>query len=375
MKSAEILEKSYKFITRIQFSKGINDNSFKTYTAKIENYGIKNVEDTDCGYPEENPIFKNYEDFKDSLLNFMTGKDYLNLRDKFMQFDFGIIDTVLNLKLQIGGEDNIKVIKDKENKLFGEPIEIYSEMILKTVLFYKSEYKELPEEVVIKVNSVKITNCNEENTEEKETLLNRVKLRLTGIVEYIKQGISIEVKYYEDKDPFSVNEKDGFTVGYSDKINELSKIQFSVVASNSEEDKSRRKEFLYCYSNLDSWFSDCLLIEQDLLVEEISDRSLPLYAECTNINQYVNCEVDEEFFMKLPKINYQKVNLDIITELASVGNHYIDSEFALLREEYKSFIKEFNEKGFYNTLLEVGTSKKVFIRYANLLKVIREHYS
>lgn len=367
IKSAEILEKAYKFINRVQFNKGLSNSKLKNYIGKIDKYAEEEGIDLDLKFPIDTEIFNNYNEFKDSLLDFIMGKNNYELKKKFLELDFAIVDKVLNIKLP----DTNTNPKEKENKLFGEPIEVYSEMILKVIYDYKRDYKELPKDIEIKLNSIKITNCIEE---EKELLKNRINLRLCGILNYLEDYEEIKIKYIGEIDPFSLEECRDFDVTTTNNINELSKINFTVVAKNKEENYSRKRDYTYCFSNLDPWFNDYILLEEDLLSKEIDDTIIPLYSECSNINQYINCEVEEEFFIKLQKIKIKKISNEIINDLSIIDNTSIISEFALLRDDYKNFIKEFNLKGIYNTFTENSICKKVFNRYSNLLKITRENY-
>lgn len=375
--STAILEKSYKFITRAQFNKAITASALKSYTDKIDKYAIENNINCEEAFPLENPLYKSYHDFKSDLLDFILGKNNSELRKKFLDIDFAIIDSILNLKL----EKEPTLAKEKENKIYGEPVEVYSEMIIKVVFDYIKDYSELPKEIVFKLNSIKITNCDnsKEDKEESSILLNRFRCRFGGLLKYFEVIEGINIKYFNNIDPFNNEEVKGreedYPVETSSNINELSKVMFTVRASGEDEEKVRKRDYTYCFSNLDSWFNDYTLLEQELLISENGDSNIPLYVECSNIKQFINCEAEEEFFIKLQKIKSTIVNTEYRTEVSNIYNKNIINQFGMLVFEYNEFVKKYNESGIYSTYVGENISKKVFDRYSNLLRVIRSEFN
>lgn len=375
--STGILEKAYKFITRAQFNKAITASALKSYTEKIDRYAVENNIIYEEAFPQSNPMFKNYNDFKIDLLDFILGKNNSELRKKFLDIDFAIIDSILNLKL----EKDTTETKEKENKLYGEPVEVYSKMILKVIFDYITGYSELPNEIIVKLNSIKLTNCNDAKgeSEERQALLNKLNCRLGGLLKYLNTSEGIAIKYYNDIDPFNNQDVNGnqedYPVETSSNINELSKIMFTVRALGEDDEKVRKRDYTYCFSNLDSWFNDYSMLEQDYLFSSTGESRVPLYVECSNMNQFINCEAEEEFFIKLQKIKNSIVNAEYRTEVSQIDNKDIINQFGMLVFEYNEFIKQYNESGIYSTCIGENISKKVFDRYSHLLKVIRGEYN
>ncbi len=377
--STGILEKSFKFITRAQFNKAITASTLKSYMDKIDKYAVDNDISYEMQFPINNPKYSNYNEFKLDLIDFILGKNNSDLRKKFLDIDFGIVDSILNLKL----EKEPKTPKEKENKIYGEPVEVYSEMISKVVFDYIKEYSELPKEVVFKLNSIKLTNCNDakDDNDEIASLINKFRCRFGGLLKYINSVEGIEIRYDNDIDPFNNEEVNGqedtYPVETSNNINELSKVMFTIRALGEDEDnkKVRKRDYTYCFSNLDEWFNDYTLLEQDLLLSSTGENNIPLYVECSNIKQFTNCEAEEEFFIKLQKIKSTVINVEYRTEVSNIDNQNILNEFGLLLHYYSEFINKYNECGIYSTFSDENISKKIFNRYSNLLKVIREEFS
>ena len=377
LKSAEIIDKSFKFITRIQFKKGTTKSTYSKLVKKIEKYAEEKNIDINSKFPIDTQVFNTYEEFKESLLDFIEGKNYLELRNKFIQLDFALIDEILNFKLPT----EPITPKDKTNKIFGEPIEVYITMLSDAILEYKKAYREMPEQLEIRVSSIKLSNCSTD--EEKDNLYSLICMSLGGIIEYlqISDGIlaeNINISYINNLDPFNKdNIKNGFInlpVTKSSNINELSKINFDIVVKGEE--KSRRKDYIYCFSPVDSWIVDFIILNNsDLLDINYSTVKVPLYIEATNLSDYFNCESDEEFFMKLYKISTQVYDGDYQTIVGGeLDNQEINNEFGNLIYEYKNLLNTINSKGYYYTLINDNTSKRVFMRYSSVLKVARNNY-
>jgi len=377
--STGILDKAYKFITRAQFNKVITVSALKSYSDKIDKYARDNDINYEEEFPIENPLYTNYNDFKLDLLDFILGKNNSILREKFLGIDFAIIDSILNLKIndkQTTGNDEGN---NKENNIYGEPVEVYSEMMIKVIFDYIKDYSELPNKIIFKLNGIKLTNCNDSKDENDEStaLLNSFKCRFGGILEYFSSVEGIEIKYFNDIDPFNNEEvsghEDDYPIVTSNNINELSKIMFTVRALG--DDKEKERYYTYCFSNLDSWFNDYTLLERELLLSGTGEMNIPLYVECSNIKQFKNCEAEEEFFIKLQKIKSNIVTAEYRTEISNMNNENIINQLGMLVYEYNEFVKKYNESGIYSTCVGENICKKVFDRYSNLLRVIRKEFN
>lgn len=377
LKSAEIIDKSFKFITRIQFKKGTTKSAYSKLIQKIDKYAEEKNIDREDKFPLDTQIFNNYEEFKENLLDFIEGKNYLELRDKFIKIDFSLIDDILNLKLPT----EPTTPKDKTNKIFGEPIEAYITMISESILEYKKEYRELPESLEIRVSSIKLSNCSTD--EEKDHLYSLICMCLGGIIEYlqINEGIlaeNINISYIKNLDPFN---KESINNGLIDvpitkssNINELSKITFDIRVRGEE--KARKKEYIYCFSPVDSWIVDFIILNNSNLLDiNYSTVKVPLYIKASNLSDYFKCESDEEFFMKLYKISTQVYDGEYQTIIGSeLENEEINNEFGNLIYEYKKLLNIISNNGYYYTLINDNYNKRVFMRYSSLLKVARDNY-
>ncbi|MGL4450101.1 MAG: ATP-binding protein [Sarcina sp.] len=363
LKSAEMIEKSYNFINRTKFNKGVTQKGLLSYSKQIDKFAEEKEIDRTASYPYENPIFSDYQEFKDSLLDFIVGKNNLILKEKFMHVDYGLIDTILALKLP--GE--VKPPTEKEKKVIGEPIEVFIEMILKSCNEFKKFYKNKPELVEIKVNEVKLSNCLD--TELKQSLV-KVYKNLYGIVDYLNDFHEnmklISIKYFNEIDPFYL--ESDVAIKSTATVNELCKINFTIRTSNKEH--SQKKEYVYTFKNNDCWINDFMLIKDNQEIIEI-----PFYAQLVNDTDLVSCESEEQFFNKLQKIEVRNKNEECKYEIECIDNESIWNSFSNLEYEYRKFLTCFKEKGIYSTFTNGNECKLVFERYIKILDEISNIYS
>lgn len=379
LSSASIIEKSFGFINRIPFAKGIKEKALKKYEEKIDRYAEENSIDFEDKFPEENPIFDNYTEFKYSLLDYIQGKNYAELKKKFIEIDYSIIDKLLSLKVDA---PESKTKENKETNIFGDPIEVYLRMILKVILDYKSEYKEMPDVVDIKVNSTRLTDCLTEE-EEKQSYYN-ICCRLGGVVGYINNMdneliCECDIRYINNIDPFCneivLSDKSDIVVTRSENMNELSKISFTIKALDAQEENKREREYIYCFSHKDEWVSDFILLNKINLEDlEMGGMKLPFYTECSNLNDLVNCESDDEFFIKLQKIKTNIISSEYQSDLFQFNDSNISNEFGHLINDYKNFVESLNDYGFYSTLTNKRYISRLCNRYSNWISVVKDNY-
>lgn len=367
--SAAIIEKSFNFINRIKFNKGVTKANIEKYKQRIDKYANDNDIDLRSNFPYDNPQFKNYEEFKNDLIDFISGKNYIMLREKFLNVDYALIDKIIMLKL----DQKPKEDKEKDIKVFGEPIEIYIEMISKLIYEFKNQFRIMPSEIELKVNSIKLSNCSTE--EEANRLYKLISSNIAGIVNYFNQGNeyseNIKIKYLNNVDPFSYDSNKEVVLEKSASATQLSKISYTVRAIG-EDEETKKRDFMYCFKNNDSWINDYILINS-LFDDEKSEISIPLYQQCRNIRQFVNCESDDEFFSRLEKIDIKNVEAEFALEINILDSEILN-KYGLLINDYKAFLNKFKSEGIYSTFNNNNEGIKVFKRYADLFNYICENY-
>jgi hypothetical protein len=372
--AASIISKAYSFIMRQQYKNGLSKNKMKNIIEKIDEYANNKVDDIKSPFPIEEPLFSSYLEFKEELLSFIVGKNHEIIRNKLMKMDFSTLDEILNFKLHEGETTS----KNKANKIVGEPIEIYIKIISKICLKFTSSYKELPKQLKIKVNDIKISNCSTE--EEKHNFYKNLCTALGGIIEFINENSflsneGVNISYEDVHDPFNISAEKDISITKTANLNELCKISFTVKAF--DEDKNAiKQDFIYLFNSKASWIQSFVLLNDDNLLGIDSNYiRLPLYGECKQINEYIFCESDDEFFIKLEKMKlsfeYEEY-FNVLCEAFSINE--IKNAIGLLIEDFRSFICKLLNEGYYNTITNSGGCNKVFNRYLELLKITKDNY-
>lgn len=375
LSSADIITKAHGFITRQIYKNGLTNSNYNKLLEKIDKYAEENVDDLDIPFPNENPQFNSFKEFKSVIVDYVLGKNYQEIRERLMNVDFSIIDDILNIK--ISGRT---ISKGKSNKILGNPIEIYTEMILQVILNYKTQYNELPKTIKIKVNDIKLSNCSTDL--EKMNLYNKICIYLGGILDFINESNflsaeGIELLYEEVSDPFNYINKDNISITKTAKMNELSKINFTVRAINDNEENVAKQEFIFLFQSNAPWIQTFSLLKNDdsLIDFESNYIKLPLYASCSQINDYTCCESDEEFFIKIEKI---KLGFEYEEYLNKLTENFLSNDIrnaiGLLEIEYKNFLVKLINEGYFRTIANNGGCNKVFNRYVELLNLVKDSY-
>jgi DNA phosphorothioation-dependent restriction protein DptH len=374
VKSADIIGKSYSFITRQAYKNGISNSNYNKLIKKIDKYAEEHSVKIHEPFPHEDSLFNSFEEFKQALLDFILGKNHERIREKFIDIDYSIIDELLSIKTETGTAPK----PPKANKLVGNPIDIYLEMILKVSQEYRKQYEELPRTIKIKVNDIKLSNCS--TIFERDNAYKRVCIFLGGIVDYINeshiiQSEGVELSYEDGMDPFNDANKEDLSITKTANMNELSKIYFTIKAEG-ETDEIRKQEFIFLFESNASWSQAFSLLNQDSLLDYDSDYiRLPLYGCCSQIDEYICCESEEEFFIKLEKMNliyeYEEYINRLTEEFPQIE---IRGALGLLEADYKEFLLKLMREGFYKTIGNDGYCSRVFNRYTELIRIVRDNY-
>lgn len=372
--AASIIEKSAQFIERTKFRNGLKSKEIKKYEEKLNEYADKYQIVVEDAFPSEDAIFSSYNEFKNEILNFIRGKKNAELKKTFLKIDYAIIDEIFKFKLS--SPEKIDDPKEKEINITGEPLEVYGKAIIKSIIRHKAKSGVIPEKVIFQLNEMKLVNDDEQDYDGKNCrLYYSLCSRLGGIINFFNDDENeFKVEYFDGKDPFDTNEERP-KIKLIKSLTELCKIKFEIISISEEtEDKFILN---YCFNPMDSWLNDYMLLNKDNIIgDENEEFKLPLYIECDNIQDYMSCEVEEEFFIKLQKIKMRVLNFK---DLAINNNHSdlenrISNTFGKLKESCKEFIMIVKNKGIYSTFVEKNVCSKLFKRYVELLNIIKENY-
>lgn len=404
----DIIIKANKFLTRQEYKTSYPSNrKISSIKEKLETYKEKNnINDAEM-FPRDNCIFENFKEFSDKLIDFIMGVDYENNRKKFLKVDFSIINDIL--KIKVDNEKGVLPKKNKVNDIVGDPMEIYTEMILTSMLNHKNEKGEYPNEVIIEVENIVLGNCIDDN--ELASEYEKISVYLGGIVQFINaEQIEagdevVNIRYLNNLDPFSERRVDvskhnecfiegieDISISKTKKVSELSKIKFNIITitrdslvcideddSTSDGERaiisSSKSEWRWAFRPVNTWINQFLLLE-DMIKDEENDFEevdIPLGWSNSKLKQLIVLENEEEFLNKLleSKIDY---TTSLIKEKLN-GFYNISSKLDLLSSTLQNMTKEIFSQGFFRAMLNMNSNIYKFInRYDELIKYITANY-
>jgi len=380
LNSGKIITDAYSFIIRKDDIP--TKSKIVGYRKKLEKYAEKNNIASDTPFPEDTRLFNSYEEFGNYLIEFMCGKDVDIHKNKFLQLDYAIVSNIINTKL------------DKEPKkhtvptVTGEPLEAYLKMLSASFKAHFEFHKRLPEKAIIRVTEVKLSNCatNDEPGVEYADTLEAVFANmcsfLGGIVDFIdnselenSDGNIIEIKYENDFDPFVIDnfevtkERLGRNLGVTKRFNELSRVNFIVRIIDDEEDSKYEYKWLFTPQN--AWKNSFALINS-IVKSDTESFDIPSMLSCDNINEYICCESEDEFYTKLEQI---KINNLYIDHRAAIREKFNDENtlqlFDGILDYFMEWAKTLCSKGLFNSYEQLH---KVVKKYDDLMLYVNDKF-
>lgn len=367
-KYCNLINKSVKFISRSDYKDLLGKSRLNGIINKVDRYAENNNIDIDNRFPEENHIFDSYEEFKEVLIDFINGKNIEVNKSKLLNIDFSIINDILNVK--IGKEPVDTEEKTKTVQLTGEPIIVYSKMIMHSIAeFIKKHNGGYPKHIVINIEEITLNNCM--NEAEKHNSCLDICSFLGGIVDFLNKNKLftnndelIDISYKNNIDIFDISNYDVLdnsdffqTINTTEKPS--SKIKFMIETENDIHGKIET-EFIWVFKSYDPWKNSFYILNK---LRE--DENTPLLSTCKDIQSYINCESEDEFFINLEKMNLEFIDDELRGKVQNYLPDELYEEFMNVVYMFRTFQEEVKNKGFYNTL--DNTCTMLITSYVNLL--------
>ncbi len=94
-KYCNLINKSVKFISRSDYKDLLSKSRINSIINKIDKYAENNSIDINAKFPEEDPIFDSYSEFKEVLIDFINGKNLDVNKSRLLNLDFIIINDII----------------------------------------------------------------------------------------------------------------------------------------------------------------------------------------------------------------------------------------------------------------------------------------
>lgn len=365
-KPLKYISNSYQFINN---ELNISSSKKSALSRKLDKYAQENI--SDINSPFEG--FSNYTEFCTSLEEFIDNKNINDNRKKFMNTDFGIVSRILDLSIS---QSDPTTEKEKTFKVKGEPIIVYLEMLIYSWIEFKKKYEHDPLNTVITITDIRLSNCT--SSEAGDTSLSahfdNICSYMGGLLEYIKtKGLAssnITVSYCDDTDPFCSKNFEYIKPKLKtiDKWGVDSEIKFEINNIGESEDEKTKTEVKWSFSPYANWKNAFSLLRH--LCTGISPEA-PLLTTCSNMDELIASECEDEFFIKLESIqcetppNYSNVVNKTFKECFL-------KEFALLHQSFSKWTDDILEKGFFGS---IDSMNELITNYTDLLEFITKNYS
>lgn len=366
MSDAKIISSGIRFIERADDIPSAS--AVMKLKKKFEKYAENNSIDVTASFPEETAQFKNYAEFETCVINFMCGIDIATNRKELLNLDYAIIDQIIGTRLP-------SQLSQKAPTVTGAPMEAFSKIFLGIANEFHREYSSYPMNYSIRVDRVSLPNCIEEQKEEAFMGLCNF---LGGILDFFnsarieRDGEVLEFGYENDIDPFDFANYalvKGNVRG-TGKWGDPCKIQFRIKASNLE--SAHSYEYKWAFTPYSPWFNAFTLLSVALF-KDPNSYSLPSMVACKNIQDYLRCESEDEFYAQLNQLDADILYHDHLKEVQHYfANNSSYGMFSLLCESFEKFALKLTSNGLYSAL---GELREVVSAYTTLMEYIQNNYS
>lgn len=180
-------------------------------------------------FPSDTPLFPNYNDFEECVINFVCGMDLKANRAKLLAVDYAIIDQIIGTKLPAKTSEKAPVVT-------GAPMDAYSQIFLDIANRFHIAYGSYPTHFRVRVDRISLSDCIDE---QKEEAFRNICNFLGGILTFfdscnlVYEDRQVNFSYEDEIDPFDfTNHKYVIDrVHSTGKWGDPCKIHFTVKAS------------------------------------------------------------------------------------------------------------------------------------------------
>lgn len=374
--SANVISSAFDFINRNE------DIPTQGAESKIERqfaeYAREHSINEDLPYPSEQPVFSTYEDFKKCVLDFKCGKSISSNRERLLNVDYAVIADILGIK-------ETTTSKSKTVALEGEPLDAFCRAFLVANTEYCLKYSsDAPKEYSISIKRITLSNCVDSDDPGEDTVekvFSDICCFMGGMFGYFnKANIEVDgdtVVFRFDGafiDPFDFEHYEDLKaekiIRISTKWGDPCKLEFSVKAFGVSGEYTTN--FKWSFSPYAAW-NNAFSVLNAVINESGATFDLPTMISCANVAEYLNCESEDDFYVKLNQMN-EKVLFDKhITQVRHFfGNTDVEKNFSVVCNNFKDWAVETTGHGIFNAFSELD---KLVESYKKMMSQISDNIS
>lgn len=367
LSSAKIITDAIKFIDR---SDDIPTAAAeKRLKKKFEKYAEDNQIDERLPFPTETAVFSSYIEFENCILDFKRGINLDINRSRLLRMDYAIINSIIGVKLKV------EATPDKAVTVVGHPMEAFSTMFLAAADGFRVEFNSFPSNFCVRLDKISLSDCIDT---QKEDAFRNVCAFLGGILDFYNtsnienEGSLIEFEFEDNLDPFDFDNHQLFIdrVKSTGKWGEPSKICMTVTASDDEH--KHKYEFKWAFSPYAPWANAFSFLSSVLFRNNNDSYTLPSMVVCKNIQDYLYCESEDEFYSQLDNLNDEVLGDEYCGEIHKYfSGNIVEAMFNKLCNDFREYSVRLIDHGFYNAL---NLLRKVVQSYTELMRQIHDDY-
>lgn len=369
LKSTSIIQEAVKFIDR--FEDIPTERKILTYKKQFENYAKEKGIDVNAQFVTGEKSFTTYNGFRDVVIDYLCGKNIDENRNILLKIDYAIINHIFGTKLP---KETPKV---KIAPISGDPIDAIAKVILDATAAFKKDEHISPTAVYIGVDKILLSNCVEE---QKADAFLPIASFMGGIVDFINESCiendgTIIVFGYSNAgglDPFDYANYEDIKdiIKCTGKWGDPCKINLTVNVINGT--VFRKYEYKWVFSPNTAWPNAFSYLCNAFLSGD-NNYVIPSLVVCDNMQDYIGCESEEEFYAQLNQIRDSVFDKECLQNIQSFFKEsQICVEYELLRSVFNDFTAKLVTHGLFNSLTELRSVVEV---YSRLMTWISKNYN
>ena len=363
--SASIITSAVKFIERADDIP--TERKISTYIAQFAKYAEERGIDVSVPFLTDGLQFDSYNAFRDCVISFMQGKNVDKNRALLLKVDYALIAEILGTKTPVH-------TLEKKRAVSGEPVEALSKMFLEAAEDFCAKYDVFPTVYRLSVDRITLSNCVDD---QKEEAFLPIACFMGGIlaffgdanIEYDGQLVSFQ--YIDDVDPFDYENYSTISnlIKCTGKWGDPCKIQVAITLENGG--YRQKYDFRWAFSPYSAW-PNAFHYLSSVLFRQGDSYVLPTMVSCDNIQDYLGCESEDEFYSHLVQLR----DTVLFDEHRKEIHRYFQgtdaySDFDLVCTLFKTFALEISQHGLFNALEEL---RAVVQAYSTMMQHVCEQY-
>lgn len=352
-----IVNDDVKFFSRVDDIP--SQSKIDTYSKQFERYAEERGINVGTPFPEDTAEYSSFYSFKTCVIDYMCGKNVAENRAHILNTDYAIIADILGTKIK-------RPVHQKTSPVSGEPVEALSKVFLDSSKQFYEDSKLYPNSFAVAIDKITLSNCVDDH---KEEAFMPIAGFLGGILHFFDDasieynGELVSFSYDNDfgADPFDFSNFDIIKdkIKCTGKWGDPCKIQLTLTLSNGSD--SKKYEYRWVFSPTCAWPNAFQYLVNVLYRDGGDSYSIPTLTYCENIQDYLSCESEDEFYAQL----YQLRDHVLFNEhRKEVHKYFSNTEicglFDVVCDEFKKFAVQLAEHGLFNALENLRAVVKAY---------------